>query len=463
MTNNKQSKQPNFNPGLSKYSLGKGIKSDNFKRIVKLAVKLSGCPYSLLGYFENNQIWIKSSVGIEEDSLILENSYFSTSKAGDHFSEIQDTLSVKPVDQYFLSQEPYLIRYYAGFNIVSDEGEILGILAVMNTTTGKMDSDVKESLQLLADQAWAEIQEKSRIFEDRLLGKALALSQDLITVIRFDGKFKKVNSSFKALLGYGEEELSDRPMTDYIHPEDVDETMSKINRLIQGEATTNFSHRLKTIDGNYRIFSWTATGDIKNKWIFAIGRDITDKKEKEDRLITSEAKFRSFFENSQGLMLTHDLKGKFLSINNYGARLLGYSVEEMLEKRLWDIIPKRFHSEIDPYFKDLLEHGKAKGLMTTRQANGTLKVWLYSNTLEKDYQGDPFVIGNSIDVTERLRLEKTIQNAKELLNQTHMMAKIGGWKYDISKQSLSWTDITKKIYEVPEDYLPEMTSSLLFF
>ncbi|MEX2513049.1 MAG: response regulator [Cyclobacteriaceae bacterium] len=463
MTNNEQSKQLDLNPGLSKFSLGKGIKSDNFERIVKLAVKLSGCPYSLIGYFESNKLWIKSSVGIKEDDFLLENSYFLKNQSGDNFSEIQDTLSEKPIDQYYLSQEPYQIRYYAGFNIVSDEGEILGVLSVMDSAPGKMASEVRDSLQLLVDQAWADIQEKSRIFEDRLLGKALELSQDLITVIRFDGKFKKVNSSFKALLGYGEEELSDRPMTDYIHPDDVDETMSKINSLIQGEATTNFNHRLKTIDGNYRIFSWTATGDLKNKWIFAIGRDITDKKEKEDRLITSEAKFRSFFENSQGLMLTHDLEGRFLSINNYGARLLGYSVEEMLEKRLWDIIPKRFHSEIDPYFKDLQEYGKAKGLMTTLQSNGTLKVWLYSNTLEKDYQGNPFVIGNSIDVTERLRLEKTIQNAKELLNQTHMMAKIGGWKYDIAKQALSWTDITKKIYGVSDNYLPEMNTSLLFF
>lgn len=162
-------------------------------------------------------------------------------------------------------------------------------------------------------------------------------------------------------------------------------------------------------------------------------------------------------------MLTHDLEGNFLSFNNYGARLLGYTVEEMRSKKLWDIIPSKFHPEIEAYFKELNKDGKAQGLMTTRQTNGKLKVWLYSNTLEKDYQGNSYVIGNSIDITERLRLEKTIQNAKELLSQTHMMAKIGGWKYDMEKKSLSWTDISRSIFEVEEDYVPNLEEAFQFY
>lgn len=138
-------------------------------------------------------------------------------------------------------------------------------------------------------------------------------------------------------------------------------------------------------------------------------------------------------------------------------------MEEMLTKKLWDIIPSKFKFEVDDYIKEIKDNGEAQGLMTTFQANGQLKVWLYSNKLEKDHFGNQYVIGNSIDITERLRLEKRIQNAKEFLNQTHAMAKIGGWKYDIEKQSINWTDITKSIFMVSDEYIPDLETGIDFY
>lgn len=446
------------------YYLGKGLENKELDRIVKLAKSLMGCPIAFIAFVENNQVWIKSADGLSIKELPLEESFCQFVLSGSAPFEITDTAENEAYSGLMLSTSPYNIRYYAGVPILTDEGTTLGTLAVLDVRKkSPLDEVKKEALKLLSEQVWSNILEKTHFFEDRILGKALELSKDLITVLRFDGKFKKVNKSFKSLLGYDENELSNKPMADYIHPEDVESTMIEINRLISGASASNFSLRLKTIDGSYRIFSWTATSDQKNKWIFAIGRDITEEKIKEEKLIVSEEKFRSFFENSQGLMLTHDLDGKFMSINNYGARLLGYTVEEMLTKTLWDVIPERFHPEIPPYFSELKNNGQARGLMTTKQANGSLKVWLYSNTLEKDYTGKLYVIGNSVDVTERLRLERTIQNAKELINQTHMMARIGGWKYDIARRSLSWTDITRTIHEVDDKYSPTLASAVEFF
>ncbi len=442
--------------------LGKGIPNKNFDRIVVLAKKLTGCKHAFIGFPDPEGIWFKS----KSESIPLD--YIATNDPFCQYlldsKEFRDTKEVaKPLEQSDFLQSLTSSGYLAVQPVLEIEGDVVGYLVVADPVIPGNLATISESLEILSEAIWEHIRIKTENFEDRLLSKALSLSQDLITVIRFDGKFIKVNKAFETLLGYGEAELSEKPMADYIHPKDVEQTMVEINKLIKGEATSNFSHRLKTETGTYKTFAWTATGDLKNKWIFAIGRDISQEKDREKRLLSSEEKFRSFFENSQGLMLTHDLEGNFLSFNNYGARLLGYTVEEMLSKKLWDIIPSKFHPEIDAYFQELNKDGKAQGLMTTRQTNGKLKVWLYSNTLEKDYQGNSYVIGNSIDITERLRLEKTIQNAKELLSQTHMMAKIGGWKYDMEKNSLSWTDISRSIFEVEEDYMPHLDEAFQFY
>ncbi|WP_339922119.1 response regulator [uncultured Cyclobacterium sp.] len=437
---------------------------ENTSNIAKLALKLTSCNHAFLGAIKSDGIFINATSDLKSSNIIKTNDPLSVFlNETVEFTEIHDLSNHKP-----LLKSDYLsflgeLKYLAVLPITDHLKEVTGYLVVLNQETPSENLSIAENLRLLTPQAQELLKPQSDDLEERILSKAMVLSQDLITILRFDGKFIKVNKAFKTLLGYDENELSNKPVTDYIHPDDVDSTMQQINSLISGGATTSFSHQLKCQNGEYKTFSWRATGDFKNKWVFAIGRDISEEKENEERLLASEEKFRSFFENSQGLMLTHDLEGNFLSFNNYGARLLGYTVEEMLNKKLWDIIPLKFRYEIDDYLKEIKENGKAQGLMTTFQANGQLKVWLYSNKMEKDHFGNSYVIGNSIDISERLRLEKRIQNAREILNQTHIMAKIGGWKFDLEKQTITWTDITKTIFGVPNDFIPTLDNGVKYY
>jgi PAS domain S-box-containing protein len=447
----------------NKFYLGKDIKNDFLDQIVKIACISVNRPFGFIGFFENNSFWIKSAYGFDPKITTFPDSFPLLLKSLGQHSEFTNFQEDANSPCHFLSQEPWKLRAISISPIFTSDDQQIGVLAIMGAEDEPLLPHLKNTVSLLAQQIFTAVQESNIRFEEKLLGKALELSQDLICVLRFDGKFIKVNSSFKNLLGYNEDELSNTAMVSFIHPEDIQITDAEITELIQGKQTSYFQHRIKSKNDSYKTFAWTATADQRNKLIFAIGRDISEEKEKEYKLIMSENKFRSFFENSQGLMLTHDLEGRFLSFNHYGARLLGYSTEEILEKKLWDIIPAKYHPEINNYFKEIKDLGTAKGLMTTKLANGTYKVWLYSNTLEQDIEGNEYVIGNSVDVTERLRLERSIQDAKELLNQTHMMARIGGWKLDMSKKELYWTEITKNIHGVPDHYKPNLDESILFY
>ncbi|WP_158856547.1 PAS domain-containing hybrid sensor histidine kinase/response regulator [Lunatibacter salilacus] len=447
----------------TKFYLGKNIKNDFLDQIIQIACISVNRPVGFIGFFENKSLWIKSAYGLVPDQISFSDCFSAFLN-----SLNQNTESIHFQDDsenpcHFLSKEPWNLQAISLTPILTHEGHKMGILAVMGTEREMLLSHQLNTLNLLAEQIFTTVLESTVRFEEKFLGKALELSQDLICVMRFDGKFIKVNSSFKNLLGYTEDELSNTAMASFIHPEDIEITETEINNLIQGKQTSYFQHRIKSKNGSYKAFSWTATADQRSKLIFAIGRDISEEKEKEYQLVISENKFRSFFENSQGLMLTHDLNGRFLSFNHYGARLLGYTTGEILEKKLWDIIPVKYHPEINNYFEEIKNTGTAKGLMTTKLTNGRYKVWLYSNILEKDSEGNEYVIGNSVDVTERLRLERSIQDAKELLNQTHMMARIGGWKLDMSNKELTWTEITKNIHCLPDHYTPTLDESILFY
>src|SRR5690606_7270652 len=219
-----------------------------------------------------------------------------------------------------------------------------------------------------------------------------------------------------------------RSIFELIPPEDVAVLRDKINETTQGRQNVKYKQRLVAKDGSIKFLAWEAVCELETGNIFAIGRDITQEREKEEIIRLSEKKFRTFFENSLGLMYTHDMEGNFLSANNYGAKLMGYSPHEMVGKNLLDFIPNDYHSQIQDYLKEIKEKGKAEGILSTIHKDGLIKnVWLYNNTLEKSVDGNNYVIGNSIDITERLKLEKDVQNTKELLHQTNQLARIGGW------------------------------------
>jgi PAS domain S-box-containing protein len=130
--------------------------------------------------------------------------------------------------------------------------------------------------------------------------------------------------------------------------------------------------------------------------------------------------YRDLVEHSQDLLCAHDLEGRFLSVNPVPARLLGYSVEEMLRKPMRDFVDPQFHDEFDVYLREIALKGEARGLLAVITRSGEQRVWEYHNTLRTEGVGTPVVRGIAHDVTERMRAEKALRASHEhLLKTTH--------------------------------------------
>jgi formate hydrogenlyase transcriptional activator len=128
--------------------------------------------------------------------------------------------------------------------------------------------------------------------------------------------------------------------------------------------------------------------------------------------------YRDLVEHSQDLLCVHDLEGRFLSVNPVPARLLGYSVEEMLKKPMRDFIDPQFRSEFDAYLLEIKETGESHGLLKVITRSGEHRVWEYHNTLRTEGLVSPIVRGIAHDVTERVRAEKALRKTNERLMKT---------------------------------------------
>ncbi|RZJ89735.1 MAG: PAS domain S-box protein [Chryseobacterium sp.] len=105
---------------------------------------------------------------------------------------------------------------------------------------------------------------------------------DFLCVVGFDGHFVKINPAVCSVLGYTEDELIGSAVEDFIHPDDVERTAEKQTELKEGRSLLNFENRYLTKGGAVVWLSWTSVPIKKDNQIFAIGKDITYRRQLEE-------------------------------------------------------------------------------------------------------------------------------------------------------------------------------------
>lgn len=435
-----------------------------FDRLTELASLICDVPISLVTLIDEKRQWFKSVKGIDNVTETSRDVAFCQYTIMDNtMLEVEDaTLDDRFKANEFVTSYPH-IRFYAGYPLVDPDGYALGSICVLDEKAKKLSSQQKDALKILADQAIALIVNQRKQNDLRNFEKVFQLSDDLVCIAGADGYLKKINPAFNHILGWDEEFLLTTPFAELIHPDDLENTILEVSRLTAGGNTANFLQRFRCKNGQYLYLQWKSTLESTSGNLYAIARNITDEKIKEDKLRISEEKFRSFFENSQGLMCTHDIEGNFLTVNSAGAYLLGYTTEEVMKFNLSDLIPPKHHYAFANYLREIRETGISSGLMTTMHKNGTYRIWSYHNILLKTQDGGEYVVGNSIDVTESHRMAQNLQKMQEMLIQTNQMAKVGGWEFDVVRDIINWSDVTRQIHQVEPDYKPTLETGINFY
>ena len=123
--------------------------------------------------------------------------------------------------------------------------------------------------------------------------------------------------------------------------------------------------------------------------------------------------YQDLVEHSHDLLCVHDLAGRLLSVNPAPARALGYTVEELLQIPMRDLVPPEFRPQFDGYLSEIERTGESRGLLAVMTRSGQRRIWQYYNTLRTDGVGAPIVRGIAHDVTEQMRTEKLLRETGE--------------------------------------------------
>jgi two-component system cell cycle sensor histidine kinase/response regulator CckA len=100
-------------------------------------------------------------------------------------------------------------------------------------------------------------------------------SEDLLCVLDASGRFQQVNPAWQTKLGWPHHELESRPLTEFLHPGDVEAFQRSLSNLLRGEVISGLESRYVTRDGSHRILSLNAAALPEKGLIFGIARDMT--------------------------------------------------------------------------------------------------------------------------------------------------------------------------------------------
>jgi PAS domain S-box-containing protein len=108
------------------------------------------------------------------------------------------------------------------------------------------------------------------------------LSPDLLCIVGFDGYFKKINPAVSKLLGYTEAELFEKQIREFIYPDDRNITDKNREHLLKNAPLLNYENRYIKKNGEIIWLSWTAMPVLDEQLVYAIAKNITQKKKQEE-------------------------------------------------------------------------------------------------------------------------------------------------------------------------------------
>lgn len=233
---------------------------------------------------------------------------------------------------------------------------------------------------------------------------------DIIFLHTLDGVLKYISANVTNILEYNVLEVEGQSIVSFVHPDDIHICFASTQRAAQlGENQSDDEVRLKHKNGSWRWFSCNIspvqdpTGSVS---ILGVARDITERKQAEEKLRRSELKYRNIFENSQvGIGRTRLEDGLILEANQRFAQIVGYTATDLIEKRStteFMVNP----SDRQQILAQVRQHGEVRNFeLPLRQLNGSIKWNLLSLRLSAEEGCLDFVMA---DISKRKQLEEEL-------------------------------------------------------
>ena len=326
--------------------------SDNMARSAALMLD---CPIAIVSIVDRDRQWFLGSEGLDILSTPREQAFCAYTILSDEPLIVPDAAADPRFADNPLVTEPPHIRFYAGVPVRDESGHAIGSLCVIDTKPREMDDRLIQGLGSLGELV------SSHVATAKRHRATLSASLDAIITIDAEGTVTEFNEPAGQIFGYEVSDAIGSPLAELIVPPSLrDAHRAGMKRYLATGEGPVLGQRIEITamrsDGTeFPVELTISPVTIDGKQSFtAFIRDLSETHELNAALRLT----RFTVENAPDAMFWVAPDASFADVNAAACESLGYTREELLGMRVFDIDGTMFPEAWDRHWADLAKKGE---------------------------------------------------------------------------------------------------------
>lgn len=284
-------------------------------------------------------------------------------------------------------------------------------------------------------------------------------SQEAMVLTDLNGKIRMVNRAFAELLKADIKELQGELLDNLTVEEDlIREKVQHQEVLLKQGYTELYEKRLHRLDGTMVPTSVRSVlvkdpgGRAEAIWMIA--RESSIQRKLIQSLANSERRFRSLFSNSIDAIGLWTANDELQYANKAYLDLVGYSQEELRNLTYKDFTPPGWE-EADQKMSDQVQQRGYSDIFEKEVLSKDGRRIPISIRASAMTDSDGSILGSWViirDISEHKDTLRKLLHSQNMLQQTSRMSRVGGWEFDLHKETFVITEETYQILSIPRSY-----------
>ncbi len=235
-----------------------------------------------------------------------------------------------------------------------------------------------------------------------------------IAHVATDGRWLRVNNRLCDIVGYSREELQNKRFQDITHPDDLNENLSQLQKLLAGKITQSSVQKRYISKNGASVWTNLTVSLVRNDlgapdYFVTVIEDISKRKAAQQALRESEEIFSHFMDHSPIYVIVKDHNLRILRLSKNFEHLLGLPMGELMGRSAEELFPSGLARKMIDDDKRILEEGKV--LIVEEEFNDRSYTTIKFPIV---IQGKiRYLAGYSIDITQH----KKDESERELLTK----------------------------------------------
>ncbi|PYT04915.1 MAG: hypothetical protein DMF65_01205, partial [Acidobacteria bacterium] len=277
-----------------------------------------------------------------------------------------------------------------------------------------------------------------------LLNELFEQAPEAVALMSVGNRVIRINREFTKVFGYAPREAVGRILDDLIVPDESrDEAQIYAKTVTHGRRVDAEGVRRRK-DGS-RLYVSIVGVPVSlpggHSAVYAIYRDITERKRAEEALRQAQARIESVLSSVADVHILFDRDWRYLYINEAAVQSMGRPREQIIGRTLWEIFPDIVGTEVDRQYHRAMDE---RLFVNFDFHYLTTDTW-WENRF---YPAPEGLSVFATDITERKRAEEKLRQSESQLAEAQRLAHIGSWNWDLQSNVLSWSDELYRIFGV---------------